>query len=608
MTVFLAVVDRQAAGDPSEFQSAVRLRELLSRTAQSYDQFLGSDYERDPVMQPATKRQDVHVLIWNRKNSAPSLASNGKYWAISSGHQVASKLIDNVRPLGNSLVYSQPVWGNYATVWGVHDKSHIYAWNTSPALESVHWGSTSDYIVMSNRPLLAAFYLAHAQANGSPGLSPDYLPEYLYYGYSITGQTPFKDVRTLSVNSALFIHDGAVSLTPIPNGLNSSLGHDHTLDEGAQALASALTSAMDRTEDDLAGRPLQLRLSGGKDSRLLLALLRGRNLTYRVVTFGKPEDVDVKLASSLCKMAGVSGEVRSPRPAHGEFISDRITSTLRESGGMPASEPHTAQYRGADPEKPREAIMLGQWPLYKGGMARNLAASPTTIHRVLREQGSPLVSPSVRQIFDTHLLGWAEQLSITEDIEKLYLFAREFRSGRYLHAHISQYAASSLIAYPIADAEVTAVCDALSMSDKVNERALFLALQKLWPEVMKVPLDRSLWKFERNGKDSELSGPWYEARKRPAPQTPPSKLTEVKAVIPEYSDAAAVELAQHVVRSDYYPEIAHYLSESTLTAIAHAASGDIVLPDKSTPRKGFIKFLWRLAVAERWLSREWLDC
>lgn len=605
MTLFLTVIDRTVTEGATTFEVAARIRDLLTKTSESYQRFIGRDYEREPKTLAATKRQHVHVLSWTRYRSGPPLASNNNYWAMSAGHHVGPRLIECVRPQGGSLVYSQPVWGQYAAVFGLADSAQVYAWNTTPALESVHWSAIEEYVVISNRPLLAALYLAHAKGLKAPELSPDYVPEYLYYGYSITGQTPFKDVRTLSVNSALAVSNGRVSLRSIPSGLHSSLGYEHTLEEGADALASALTNAMDRTEQEINDRPLQLRLSGGKDSRLLLGLLRNRQLDYRVVTYGQESDVDVQLASHLCEMVGIDGEVRFPRPADGETIATRITTTLRESGGMPPSEPHTAQYRGADPEKPNEAIMLGQWPLYKGGMAHNLGASSHTVRRRLCEQGAAFVHPSIAQVFDQHLLAWAEQSALSEDIEKLYLFAREFRSGRYLHAHVEHYSRSSMLAYPIADAEVTAVCDALTMEEKVSERALFGALYRIWPEVMKVPLDRSQWKFERNQKDPELSGPLYEERRRPIPSTRPRNPIQSRmVVVSEYSDAAAIELATHLMHSEHYVELSSYLSEDMKDAVAKTSSGEIV-PPPAMSRKMFIKHLWRLAVADRWLSREW---
>src|SRR5699024_3170456 len=192
-------------------------------------------------------------------------------------------------------------------------------------------------------------------------------------------------------------------------------------DEGVDALVSALSNAMDRTEKEIAGRSVQLRMSGGKDSRLLLALLRNRDIDFRSVTFGNETSADVMLASHLHELAGAENEMGSPRPADGETIVERIAVTVRQSGGIPASEPHTAQYRGADPEKPHEAIMLGQWPLYKGGMATRLGLSTSEVNHVLKWQGGNVLRRNVRVAYDEYLIKWSDQLVLADNLEKLYL-------------------------------------------------------------------------------------------------------------------------------------------------------------------------------------------
>ena len=78
-------------------------------------------------------------------------------------------------------------------------------------------------------------------------------------------------------------------------GLWSLPGGAQHLGEGAEAAAEAMLGAMDRVEAVLDGRPVQLRLSGGKDSRTLLALLKGRDMEVHAVTFGeepRPENRD----------------------------------------------------------------------------------------------------------------------------------------------------------------------------------------------------------------------------------------------------------------------------------------------------------------------------
>jgi len=606
MTVFFAIIDREAAGGRSDTKSPGDVQGLIERTVANYHNFVGKDYESAPTVEAPTARKDVHVVSWQRHLNEGTVQKFDNYWAITGGHQVAAELVKNVRPVGGLLAYTRPVWGHYATIFGTSNRSQIYAWNTTPALEPIHWAATDEYVIISNRQLLAAFCLAACYKNNSPELSHAYLGEYLLYGYSLSGQTPFQGVRTLAVNDSLSITLGELEVCQLPGGLRSALGAEHTVNEGAEALASSLANAMDRTEKELAGRPVQLRLSGGKDSRLLLALMRNRTIDFRAVTFGTPSNPDVKLATHLCDLMGVSGEVRAPRPTQGRTVAERLETTLKESGGIPASEPHTAQYKGADPERPFEAIMMGQWPLYKGGLARRMRSSREQIEQTLVNQGGSLVNTKVRTEFDERLLDWSNDLSLNHDLEKLYLFAREFRSGRYLHAHVEQYAASSMLAYPIADAEVAAVCDVLSMFEKVSEKALFGALERIWPDIMKVPLDRSKWLFEAGGPDPEFSGPWYEHRYSEIPHTRPKVNSDVKRVVSEYSKDALIEMSSHLVNSSNFDNLCMHLTDDMVSAIELAARNEISIPRNMSERL-LIKYVWRVCMADVWLSGNWID-
>lgn len=605
MTVYLAVVDRKAARGNISLENVSRTRDFLEGAASRYFPFLGSDYEKSPNITEPGKRFDVHILYWQREDTQDAVCTSQDYWAISAGHQVANKLLRSVRPRGGKLEYTSPVWGHYSTVFGMHNQSQVHAWNTVPAIEAVHWAANEDYVVITNRPLLAALYLAVVTGEEAVRLCPDFLVEYLLYSYSLSGRTPYRGVHTLSVKSSLAVVNGDVRISDVPSGLQSGLDADHSMEEAVDALHSSLVSAMDRTEDEIAGRPVQLPLSGGKDSRLLLALLRERDIDFRAVTFGNQSSVDVKLASYLNDMAGVQGEMRTPRPADGDTIVERIATTLHESDGIPASEPHTAQYRGADPERPNEAIMMGQWPLYKGGMATRMDLTPEQVNHVLKWQGGGLLAREVRAPFDTAIFAWSNRLAVSEDVEKLYLFAREFRSGRYLHAHVTQYSGRSMIAYPIADSEVGAVCDALTMNEKVSEKAIFGTLERLWPDVMRVPLDRSKWRFEAAGRDADHSGPWYDERYAPVPNSRPSKITPVARTASEYSDIAAVEMCAHIVDSNHSDFLLNFLSSGMRRAILDTAVGEVVLPKGMSDRM-FKKFVWRVCVAEVWWDQAWL--
>ncbi|MEE1620714.1 hypothetical protein ACQ7DA_07855 [Zafaria sp. J156] len=604
MSEFLVAIPRL---DRSSFEGQLvpqRNQDRLARIAEGYSRFLGPAYGDEPRISSTAGQGTAAVLSWTRTGEPERVRTQGDLWTVTAGTDAGAELLQSLTLRGGRLLYETPVWGQYATVVGERYLDRVTAWNTVPALEAIHYAVADDYVFISNRPLLAALGLVSG-VRSAVQLDLGYLSEYLHFGYSISGLTPFTGVRTIPADRALAVRGGEPRLVDLPAGLTGSLASRHSVEEGAEALADALQSAMDRSQASLEGRPLQLRMSGGKDSRLLLGLLRGRDIEVRALTYGQEIDGDVQLARTMTAMTGTPHSVEIPELAAGDALADQVGRTVFESGGLPPSEPHTSRYRGADPRRPGEAIMLGQWPLTKGGLAKRMRYTPEGVEDRVLKQGGALLNASARAPHDEMLRGWLADVQASSDLEKLYLFARQFRSGRYLQAHVAHYSRDGQLAYPISDAQVADVCDTLSMLEKVSEKALFGALGRIWPEVLGLPLDRSTWRFESGGKDEAYSGALYEARSTPLPP--------VEAPAPsgprrpsEFSTTLAVQLATEILGSDRAPVFASLLSDDVFEALILAAAGNLAVPEGMN-RMEMVKYFWRIYAADVWLSRAWLD-
>lgn len=216
-----------------------------------------------------------------------------------------------------------------------------------------------------------------------------------------------------------------------------------------------------------------------------------------------------------------------------------------------------------------------------------------------------LLVESRRRPLEEALTRWFHEVPAQDRAEKLYLYARQFRSGAYLHAHIAHYGRDATIAYPLGDAEVTAVADALTMGEKVSHRALFGALARIWPEVMAVPLGNNSWGFEQKGPDPAWSGPFYAERTAPLPDREPAPRTG-PARIGEYSSRTLVELSRILAESPNQEVLQDHLPEPLLFAVAATAlSGSVSLPD-GMDRRRYAKNLWRVAVADLWYGWDWM--
>nr|WP_298249096.1 hypothetical protein [uncultured Halomonas sp.] len=608
MAQFLVVISKSSRQKFNARKEAEQQSGLLANVAKNYKIFLGLDYDPKPQIVTTSSRGTESVLAFRRYGKKGFENVRGDRWIVTAGQDVQKELNSTLRVRNGQLSYKKPVWGQYAAVFGERWNDRVTAWNTVPALETIHWGEDSSYIYLSNRPLLVALGLTGGR-RAKVRLSDDYAIEYLAVGYNVTGQTPFEGVATIPVDYSLVVQCGKAHLKQIPPGLESSLDEDHTLEEGVDALTEALKSSMDRVQDQIGNRPLQLRMSGGKDSRLLLGLLRGRKVDARAVTFGNEKDMDVRLARRMVGMAGIPHEVRQPNAVDAGDESERIIRTLFESGGMPLSEAHTIRYRGADVLCHGESIMLGQYPLFKGGLARRMKSNTLEASRKrVLSQVSPFIECGVKDRLIDWLNEWVEQVPASNELEKQYLFTRQFRSASYMQAHIAHYGRDAMIAYPIGDHQVTAVSDVLTMAEKLSQKTLFGAMERIWPEVMAVPLDKSVWNFEINGPDPKLSGPYFKERYAPLPryESEYGLMTEAHQGGDEYSEKIGSELINGLKHDGGLKDMLPLMRSDIRESVVQNVGSTVFHVPSGVSKKDYIKFLWRVRVIDLWKSRSWI--
>lgn len=597
MPTFFISVPKATTGSPVDHTA--RSADLVQAVADAYAPFLGAAYGRSPQEVRPSKVSDIRALCWEHENSPSRYAAGKSKWAIHAGTYVGDRLITHMTRRAGQLVHERPVWGQYAAVVGSLHTDRVVAWNTSPALEAIHYAQDGENFYLSNRPLLLALALAAGSASNVQ-LSREYVAEYLLYGYSMTGQTPFRDVFTLPADRALHLADGRMSFQGIPAGNDSGLGFEHTDDEAITALSDSLSAAAHRSLEGVPRVPIQLRLSAGKDSRMLLGIMRQTGWDIETLTFGQPSDGEVQIASALAGQAGVDFAMKSPIEQAGATLEEKVVNCLTSSDGMPPSEAHTSIYEGSQPSIVGEPIALGQWPLMKGGLAKRMKYTPQQIDDALKRQGAPIVDSASREPYDDFLLSWSRQTESITNLEKLYLFSRNFRSGRWLQAHVLLHDKDATVAYPISDAQVTSVSDTLTMAEKLSDRIYHGALQRIAPEMLDLPLWGSTWRFRGDSERDLKLRAHYESLAAEA-----AKSMKGNPLSPEYRKNSKVERAAFVTAQEEYFQVSQHLTDSMRRAIDSMAQGTESLPEGVDART-FNKCLWRVFVMVVWLKRSWL--
>jgi asparagine synthase (glutamine-hydrolysing) len=119
-------------------------------------------------------------------------------------------------------------------------------------------------------------------------------------GWASRRHTLLRDVRALAGGATHVLESGRIG-TRIhfgPADIDRRAGADTSADELAQYMATLTESAVRDIE------PVRCAITAGRDSRLLLALLRARGLAGDYYTIGRPEDADVVWARALAERFG----------------------------------------------------------------------------------------------------------------------------------------------------------------------------------------------------------------------------------------------------------------------------------------------------------------
>ncbi|WP_145990144.1 hypothetical protein [Brevibacterium ravenspurgense] len=302
--MFLLAVQR-GHEDGIHNQSAKKESEqILKNVEKAYRHILCGLENHNSKTYVLSGSQAVSCLQLTKKQDANNFAYSKGDWAIAAGYDCASKLVDSVHRVAGRVIYEKPVWGLYAAIRGNAYSGRITAWNTVPTIEAIYYGQTPRFTFVSNRPLLVALALSGGEAKAVE-LNRNFITEYILYGYSMTSQSPYEDVYILESTKALEIYNGEIEKAEYPIGLKSRLKFNHTAADAGTELKNSLQNAMSRVSEQVRGSRIQLRLSGGKDSRALLSLLKQSGSNAYGVTFGRPHDEEVLISKYFADAAGV---------------------------------------------------------------------------------------------------------------------------------------------------------------------------------------------------------------------------------------------------------------------------------------------------------------
>lgn len=315
--------------------------------------------------------------------------------------------------------------------------------------------------------------LRRAAVDGAgPGLSPDALAGVLGGGWPLSGDPLWAGIERVPWSGRSLRAPGA--------------GFDP--DRAARLLVAAVGALA-----DWPSRPSVVLVTGGRDSRLILAAALRAQIAFEACTGGTDDMPDVIVGRQLAAAAGVEHRMLDPHP-HGDFLAHWrvMAATLAQTTGGTATLADAAGFPlGPNPASPAP---LPLWHTGQGGeIARSYygtAALDGLVDRFLgrRPGRAPLLSAAGEARVREAVGRWGAAFDAPED---------DLGDLFYLHQRMTRWAAPTHAAVePIRDS-TSALWSArllpdllgLPASERALERFHLEVLDRLAPDLVDLPFE-----------------------------------------------------------------------------------------------------------------------
>ena len=474
------------------------------------------------------------VLHWGRRPERPGADGN----AVATSHADTIGLAGTTGLAGldaqtGAASHAGTIWTGSATPGS--GRAPVFARTSITRVDPVYLAVVADSVIIADRATWVAWTASRLDAH-----DPRHVAALLNPGFPLGSATPFTGVSALSSATTLHLLNGTLTRLPAPNGgttpppglaspgsasggliaaegalsglieagdapsvsakVHLALGRERV--PGARAVAEALVAAV----SDLVktGQPVELSLTGGKDSRLVAAALVAAGVPVVGRTHGFADHPDVVVAAEIARRLGIEHIVRTPAaPGQQVDVLGRIRATVLVADGMlsafenvgrpdPAASPLiTAGGHGGELLRGGYAETAGR----SGGAggvraalapARRAARSAELLRR-LTSKHLGLLRRAPAAGYVASLAPWSVALA-RGPLQALDDFYLVNRAGRWSAAARQAYLLRERLVQPLFDDQVVLAARAVPLANRISGALSAAVLAELCPAIADVPL------------------------------------------------------------------------------------------------------------------------
>jgi hypothetical protein len=402
-------------------------------------------------------------------------------------------------------------------------------------VDPVYVAETLAAVVVSDRAAWAAAVTGRLRDH-----DPVMVSAFLQLGYPLRAATPFRRVRALAGDLALRASGGRPVISRADGGDSSRAGGsgragrgDRAAPGGASRVAAALVDAV--TPLGEAAAPVELSLTGGKDSRLIAAALTAAGVPFRARTHGFASHPDVIVAALISERLGLEHTVTEPRPAATGLAPDqaevlsRLRSAVLMSDGMLSAFENVGRPDPVTAGRSAEPVQAGGHggELLRGGYAQAAwrsgptarpatgvcaassahvlsSAAATELFRRMTTRRVGLLRPAAAAAYLASLTPPAAALAggPLHALDDFYLVNR---AGRWSAAARQAYLIRTPLVQPCFADQVVRAARAVPLRRRIGDQLHRDILAELCPELLRIPLADKPWQGEPRTADSVVT-------------------------------------------------------------------------------------------------------
>lgn len=360
----------------------------------------------------------------------------------------------------------------------------------------VFYTETDDLHIVGSRALLV--HLA-AQRDDRIGYDVLALQTMIRQGFFLSDETPYKNVSALRPSSRVDVRGGSrtITETPLPEAAPAPTAKRHkqrAIDELAEALLATVAPLRQAQE------PVNLALTGGRDTRILAALLHAAKVPFRVTTNGLDTHPDVILARQIAAELKVEHTVIAPpQTAQKDAVLvehplARAWETLRTCEGMTSAYESIVGYLPYS-GKPTMSGQSGE-TLRAGSL--NLLQTDLSDKALLRRINNTFYKDE--KLFTTEAneharelaKPWQARKNRLEALDHIYIW---YKVGRWQASARAGSLRRGDPVRPFLDNRVARAALSLDQSWRLSEEVIYSLILRFAPQLRDVRIEGKPWRF-----------------------------------------------------------------------------------------------------------------